>query len=732
MPEPTSEPTQDIYKRAALAYLDAGWAGPLPLPPGKKQPVPAGFTGRAGEWPNGPDIYTWLDMYPTGNIALRLPENVIGIDIDAYPGKPGAATLIDTEHAWGALPPTWRTTSRDDGVSGIRLYVIPEGLEWPNDVGPGIEIIRYAHRYAIVWPSIHPDTGHTYKWVADDNLTHIGTIPTIDELPTLPTAWVHGLTHGRADNREARTPLTTPEAQAALTLFNTGEPCRDVTRALTKRVQDLTNPGHGSRHDIMLVATERLVRLGIAGHTGITTALTQLRTAFLTAVTGERAPGEAEAEWDRSLQGALANVHTVDTVDPCVDPFHGLIDRATTATQNAPKSATELLQHANPANPAPTPPGGEHVDEPEVKTAAPSWEPVDLTGYIDGTYQPPTPTMLTRTDGPSLIYPGLVHDLHGESESGKSLVAQWEVATRLLAGGTATYIDFESDPGQIVDRLRLMGVPDTTIDTHFTYIRPEASPYAATELDAWANLLTNLLDLVILDGVTDALGQFGGSTKENDDIATWHRMVPRTLATRTGAAVILIDHVTKNGDTRGRFALGGQAKMASIDGASYTVEVAEPIGKGLRGTVVLRVAKDRPGAIRPHCGKWRAVDRTQEAARVTVDSTDPDAIVMHVEPPNTTVTDGIDNDGQKPRTDRDTWLMEQISRAIEASAEPISGNRVAIVLGKNKTRVLELIRRLEDADHVTRKGDGWKSTNVYRERNDPTSPRFEPGVADVI
>lgn len=715
MPEHIEPDTAGVYGAHARGYLNAGWQGVLPLPPQQKKPVPTGFTGRGGEWPGGPDIWTWMEDHPNGNIALRLPEHVIGIDVDAYPGKPGALTLANTEHRHGKLPATWRTTSRDDGVSGIRLFTIPEGLEWPNEVGPGIEIIRYAHRYAIVWPSTHPDTGSTYRWVDPNGITQIGNIPTVDDLPALPQAWVEHLTGGREDTREARTPLNPGAAEAALELFNTGPICRDVQRGLTKRVTDLQT-NNGARHENMLLGTERLIRLGIDGHTGVVDALHQLRAAFLTAVAGERTGNEAELEWDRSLQGALANVHTVADNDPCIDPLRGLVDRATTTPAAA--------QPSNPAQPG----AEESRDAPSEPS--PSWEPINLTGYIDGTYQPPTPVLLHRTDGPALIYAGLVHDFHGESESGKSLVAQWEVATVLKDGGTAAYIDFESDPGQLVDRLRHMGVTEFT---RFRYIRPELSPYAATEIDAWTHLLAQPYDLVILDGVTDALGQFGGSSKENDDIATWHRMVPRTIATRTGAAVILIDHVTKNTDTRGRFALGGQTKMAAIDGASYVVEVAEPIGKGLAGTVVLRVAKDRPGAVRPHCGRWRSGDRTQEAARVGVDSTG-DGIVMHIQPPTTTVGDGVDTSearaGRKP--DSDTWLMEQISKTLENSTSPMTKVAVVEHLKKNKQRVMQLIDRLEEGGFVIRRGDGWRSSSVYRERSDPASPRYEGSVSDVI
>ena len=127
--------------------------------------------------------------------------------------------------------------------------------------------------------------------------------------------------------------------------------------------------------------------------------------------------------------------------------------------------------------------------------------------------------------------------------------------------------------------------------------------------------------LAVIDGVTDALGIFGCSTIDNDDVAGWIRTVPKQIAARTGAAVVLIDHVTKDTSTRNRWAIGGQAKMAGLTGAAYTVEVVEPLGRGMRGEVVL---KDREGPSRGGASALRVVqarDRTQEAARIVVDST---------------------------------------------------------------------------------------------------------------
>ena len=159
----------------------------------------------------------------------------------------------------------------------------------------------------------------------------------------------------------------------------------------------------------------------------------------------------------------------------------------------------------------------------------------------------------------------------------------------------------------------------------------------------------------MIDGVTDALGLFGFSTKDNDDVARWIREVPKLIAARAGAAVVLTDHVTKESGNRGRWAIGGQAEMAGLTGAAYTAEVTAPLGRGLRGEVVLRIGKDRPGAVRPHCGSFSKKDRTQEAARIVIDST--------VDPPTVTIgAPGVrrDEDFCEQNAFRPTNLMQRV------------------------------------------------------------------------
>jgi hypothetical protein len=249
-----------------------------------------------------------------------------------------------------------------------------------------------------------------------------------------------------------------------------------------------------------------------------------------------------------------------------------------------------------------------------------SWKPVALKDYFDGLFAAPIATLLKRSDGHGLIYEGRVHSIYGESESGKSWIAQIATAECLKNDKKVIYIDFESDPIDVVNRLKALGVSRANLLQYFSYIRPEGARDADDPY--WQAILEpKSATLIVIDGVTESLTMWGGESKDNDAITRWMRLFPRTVATASGAAVVLIDHITKNAETRGRFAIGGQAKLATIDGAAYLVEPLEALAPGRTGTLTMRVTKDRPGFVRKIAGMWRKSDRTQEAAVFTIDST---------------------------------------------------------------------------------------------------------------
>jgi hypothetical protein len=633
------------YTRAHGLYAAAGWRGVLPVgrAPAQKNPPPLGWTGHAAgdTWPSGADRQTWADGPEGGrNIALRLPADVIGLDVDAYGAKVGGATLAGLVARWGPLPPTWVTSARDDGVSGIRLYRVPPGLNWPGEAGDNIEVVQVGHRYALVWPSINPDAGGAvYRWwfdfaggrdALDIHPTDGNPLPAPAELPELPAAWVAGLSlpYGRVDPAA----LDDPAVREWLTACRQGDACEPLTRVTREACQALIEGRARSRHELTRDAVRALAAYGGEGHVGAWQVLGQLRDAFLTSIEGD-VGRDGPGEWARLLTGgvrlaAAANPEPRQACDCALRAGQGVMfDPPRGGGIAGPEVMPPELRE----------PSGTIAGQTSAEVESSTWEAEDISAILDGSYVPEVPSLMHREDGVALLYRGRVHSFHGESESGKSMVAQAAVATVLRTGGTAAIIDFESDATTVVPRLLMMGVSAPALRERFQYIRPEARGWGEP---AFVKLLGEPLDLAIIDGVTESMMIMGvEKSTDNDQVSRWIRHFPRALARGTGAAVVLIDHVTKDAGERGRFALGAQAKLAALDGAGYTVEVKKPLGAGMKGAVSLRVAKDRPGQVRPHGGEFRARDRTQEVAYVVVDSTTEGRIDVRAWPPKRDVSE---------------------------------------------------------------------------------------------
>lgn len=232
----------------------------------------------------------------------------------------------------------------------------------------------------------------------------------------------------------------------------------------------------------------------------------------------------------------------------------------------------------------------------------------------------------------------------------------------------------------------MMRVGLDDIAARFVYVTPEARPE-----DGLDELLTEQrYDLAVVDGVTEALAISGLKTNDNDDVTGWMRRVPRRIADQTGAAVVTVDHVTKSTD-RSRYAIGAQAKLAALSGPAYIFEVAEPMGRGMRGVVQVRIAKDRPGGVRPHASQdWRASDRTQHIATVVVDSTGS-GTVFTIEPPEV-VRAKYDNDLQAQQTALRVAELVQEEPGVNASALK---QRIKEATGIGNSR--ELVNIIADA-----------------------------------
>ena len=316
-----------------------------------------------------------------------------------------------------------------------------------------------------------------------------------------------------------------------------------------------------------------------------------------------------------------------------------------------------------------------------------SWWPVNLAPLFDGTHQPPTPTVMTREDGQHLLYPGKCHAFNGESESGKTWAALIACVQELDAGGTVLYLDFEDTADTVVTRLLALGAKPDHILGRFAYIQPSEPVFTAdlrftpANADLAETLEQHTFTLAVIDGVTEAMTMHGLSLEANADYARFHGALPRRLAL-AGAAVVQIDHVTKNAETRGRYAIGAQHKLAAMDGAVFSFNNKLPFGLGRHGWSEVTVVKDRPGQIRQHAKGKRIYDLHLDSDRTT------HALAWRIEVPPATADDNDDIDNTPA-------IMEAVSRVLEAHPQGVSKRSIRELVPAGAQQIdaaIELLR----------------------------------------
>lgn len=741
----------DIYGYAAAApqYRAAGWMQVIPLPEGRKTPPPAGFTGRSRKPVTDEQIQLWSQANPNANTGIVIPEGVLVLDIDAEQGHrvkaDGVKGISELAQELGALPATWSSTAHGiDSPARHLFYKVPERLMWKGGAIEGVDILQPGHRYSVVWPSIHP-SGEMYRWYTPNGRV-ASTLPHISDLATLPWKWVDYLRKPDSmANLTHSNPSTTPIASNPRGYD--ARMCKAVNTFLNRTLADPASKG--SRHDTTLQAVWTLVNFAQEGHRGALDAINQLKPRFISEIAPDRPGKEREAarEWAAILSGAMEKVNGVQAhADPC---GQSKIERMTPGEFNEPTQNTvtsqmveSYPQQVQNVGTTPVQTGSTTASQVqngstesyEANKTSSSWRFEDLTQLASGVELPPTPTVFQREDGQGLFYRGAVNDLHGEPGCGKSMIAQIATAQELKQGHDVIYIDYEDSARNVVKRLLLLGVTGEQIVQHLHYVRPSAKPSSPTSLDGWKETLdyADTATLAIIDGVTSCLAYAGLDSNSGDDIAAWYNTMPR-LISACGPAVVLIDHVVKSKDNRGRYAGGSMQKLALIDGISYSVDMTKPVGKGVRGTIVIKSGKDRISEIEEHCAvSWSSNgSHLREAARIEINSTDPKLMRVTIARPNMMPSDETT---RQRGLERPTGLMEKISRIIENAPEEPNQTEIIELLkddgsSARKTTVLTAINRLLEGEWISNRSGRnnrniYASVRPYRQMDDPKSDAF--------
>lgn len=658
---------------AALAYAARGWRV-VPIIPGQKRPPLGQWTDVATCDPDRIRQW-WGGRYADHGVGIVCGWNaertaclfVVDVDEGHTDGVSGGDTLAELEAAHGALPATMEVVT---GSGGRHLYFVAdeEVGTGANRLGPGVDT-RGEGGQVLAPPTYHPN-GTRYEWEASSAAE-----------PASAPAWLLDLL------RPTAPPTPPPALPAAADAV--GQRPGDLWAAQTTWAELLEVDGW-TLHHVDRDGEQHWTRPGKDRREGTSATLGYRGSDVLKVFTSSVPWLTPDATYSR-LGYLAARDHNGD---------HRAAARALAAegwTIRPDDDLDAILPSTAATPPAATPEGD----------GWPIAGRADIEAVLSGSWEPPTPSILHRSDGQALIYPGKVHSLSGEPGAAKTWVALHAVAEVLAGGGRAALIDHEDRLDTAVRRLAGMGVAAEIIIERFAYVTPtfavKGGGLPVNVIDAAA-----ACDLVVIDSLGEALAHTGLNQNDDGEVANYLQRVARRCADG-GAAVLLLDHVTKDSENRGRWSIGSQRKLAAIDGAAYTAQAIKALTMDSDGLVKVICAKDRGGNYR-------------QGSTVAMITLTPNAAGVHIA---IEATEGSEIGGRF----RPTFYMEKVSRYLEGLAVGVSKRTIAGDVEGKATVIRAALDVLVEEGFVaaeTRVGRGggnlYRSIEKYRD-DVTTEPR---------
>lgn len=186
-------------------------------------------------------------------------------------------------------------------------------------------------------------------------------------------------------------------------------------------------------------------------------------------------------------------------------------------------------------------------------------------------------------------YPAGLHLLYGARKSGKTMLAFLWAAQLLNAGGGVVWYAFERQQG-VRERLALAGARDLS---RFRYREASGMPSAAEWAGVCAGVQAAGVSLVVFDAFRGLQAAVTPGTSANDgdavELVNSRVLVPLQ---RAGAAVLVIDHQSKDGG--GASAFGSERKESMAD-VVLSVEAKVQFSREREGWSKVTATADRYG-----------------------------------------------------------------------------------------------------------------------------------------
>lgn len=335
-----------------------------------------------------------------------------------------------------------------------------------------------------------------------------------------------------------------------------------------------------------------------------------------------------------------------------------------------------------------------------------SWTPINLATLEE---RPPIQPTLGQA---GIAYPGKRHVFSGPQESAKTLAAYAVGLEVIRDGQPIIIIDFEMGKWDARDRLRELGATNQDLAL-LHYLEPEEQ---ATSSHI-ARLIALQAALVIIDAAAGAYDLQGLDDNKRQDVERFTRIYVRDFW-RNGIATIVLDHVVKNTDTRGKYAIGSERKVGGAD-VHLGFEVITPIKRGSNGIYKITTHKDRGGFLE----RGRLADLHLTSHPDTHHITWEFKAAEHI---------------PEGDTFRPTHLMEKVSRYLEGQPEPVSRVTIENEVKGTRDYVRKAINVLiaegfATETHGPRGAKPVSSASPYREETDQNTNQktTSPDLADT-
>jgi hypothetical protein len=204
------------------------------------------------------------------------------------------------------------------------------------------------------------------------------------------------------------------------------------------------------------------------------------------------------------------------------------------------------------------PPAPEEID---------TWAPIDLTTLPD---EPPVQPTLGK-NGVGILYPGKRHVFSGPPESAKTIAAYALSIQVIRDGGNVILIDFEMGSYDARRRLYDLGATTDELQRGLHYIAPN-DPATTDRIQRLIDLQPRL---VTIDAAAGAYDLEGLDDNKSQDVEKLARLYV-TAFWKAGIATLFVDHVVKNSEQRGNYAIGSERKLGGAD-AHIGFETIQPI-----------------------------------------------------------------------------------------------------------------------------------------------------------